>query len=122
MKIERLIRNAADHPLVRLFDFTPAEADALRKGVRSLADRELDRFDLAQIGATSVDNFVLSFAVGQHDLGLLSQGKQFVWLLQPESWDQVEGLIEPFAIGATGFQQLSESGETVLLLSSDGCW
>lgn len=123
MKVERLTDGSPDCPLVRLFDFTPAEAESLRKGVRCLADGQRERLDLAEdCNVTSVGGFALSFVVGRRDVGLACERGCFSWVLCPETWDNIEGLIEPFVKGSTGFQWLSNAGATSLLISPGGTW
>lgn len=122
MKVERLTDGSPDCPLVRLFDFTSSEAESLRKGVRCLADGQRERLDLEDCGVTPVDGFALSFVAGHRDVGLASELGRFAWVLRAETWDKIEGLIEPFTKGLTGFQWLSKDGGTSLLISPDGTW
>ncbi len=123
MKVERLTHGSPDCPLVRLFDFTPSEAETLRQAVRRLADRQRMRVDLeADCGVSPVEGFALAFVAAPRDVGFTPEPSHSCWVLRPESWDNIEGLIVPFTQGATGYQWLCEVGDTALLFSPDGSW
>ena len=123
MKVERLTDGSTNFPLVRLFEITTSEVATLRKGVRDLADRRKIGFHLGEdCNATPIDSFELSFVAGHRDVGLSRKGERYLWVLRPESWDNVEGLIQPFTKGEHGYQWLSEAGGISLLLSPDGSW
>ncbi|MBI1370072.1 MAG: hypothetical protein GC162_15640 [Planctomycetes bacterium] len=123
MKVELLTDGSPDCPLVRLYDFTPAEAEALRAGVRRLADGQCKQLDLAaDCDASPMGGFALSFVVGRRDVGLTSEGRRHFWELRSETWDNLEGLLGPFVNGLTGYQWLSNEGGTALLISTNGHW
>lgn len=125
MKVEFLREGSEDCPLVRLSEFTPDEIGAFRDACRKLHDGGIDRFDLfAQPWIRGVSDFRLWLGIATWDRGLVEQADgTFGWLLRRETWDNVEGLIEPFQRSYSGGNQwLDQSGETALLLSNDGTW
>jgi hypothetical protein len=123
MKLKRLTDGPQARSVACLFHFTSREIESLRRALRDLADGNRERVNLVeQLGVTLVDDFVLSFVVGRHDLGLVPEGVGFAWVLRPESWDNIEGLVTPFAHDSIGFQWLSDVDDASLLLSSDGHW
>jgi hypothetical protein len=126
MKLEYLNAGSPDCPLIRLYDFTAAEAALLLSAVTALASGAVERIDM--------DRLPYIEPVGGCQLALMGQAWDqaiaresgpagFVCGLTADSWDNVAGLVEPFAIGASGFQWLVVgSGEAALLLSSTGLW
>lgn len=125
MKLEYLSSSSADTPLIRLFHFDKAEASQLQSIFASLATRPCDVIDLTELPFIEpVHDCRLSLTVGDRDLGVekIQEPATFVWSLTPESWDNVAGLVEPFAsTNSTGFQWLNEQG-VALVLSVDGGW
>lgn len=123
MKVALLTDGLSNHGMVVLNDFTAHEVEELRKCVSDLAKSATDSVDLVvQLGVVPVDNFKLSLAVGRRDLGLVRVGSRYDWVLKPQSWDNIEGLVQPLVNDSKGFQMLSDVGEVSLLISSDGKW
>jgi hypothetical protein len=125
MKLDFHGDGSTDCPILRLYAFTPAEAGHLLAAVSELASEVNNRVELhrlpfvAPVGpcrltlvVTSRDQAVTCIALSEYVCGFTAN-----------TWDNVAGLIEPFAKSAQGFQWLAESpGEAALLLSVSGQW
>lgn len=126
MKLEYLAAGSPDCPLIRLYDFTPAEAGLLVSAVAALASGAAERVDVDRL--PFVEPFGgcrLALVGGSWDQAVVREGEPagFVCRLTAGSWDQVAGLVEPFANGCHGFQWLvGPPGEVPLLFSSSGLW
>ena len=125
MKLEFLPDGSADCPLVRVYDFRPAEVANLAAAICGLAAGTTTSYPLHEaMGVEAVNGCRLLLRVGPRDLGLaqLPGPANFECVLTPDSWDNVAGLTEPFVAGSTGYQWLSATGDAQWLLSTDGCW
>ena len=126
MKCEHLANGSDDCPLIRLFDFTELEAKDLHRRVEQLHLGEIDSFTSEDLGIESINRTCLVFCSAWRDRGIIGTEKSGVFRceLTKDSWDNVAGLLEPFAEGARGFQWLMGAGDTKLLISSDrdGQW
>jgi hypothetical protein len=102
-----------DCPIIAITDFTPLEVEDLRDRVLRLAAGE-ERSILLN-GDVS-----LSLRSSKRDVGILESDQPgFSCALRPLTWDNIAGLLEPFAErDEEGFQWLDESG-TVGYLSPD---
>lgn len=126
MKLDFLASDSSAGPLLRLWEFTPAEAAALFVAVAKLATgglRDLHVHHLPFVQATGGCGLTLrvhsSHQAVVHAVGAVD----FECACTAEEWDNVAGLIAPFAHGARGYQWLSEAqGDARLLLSVDGTW
>lgn len=126
MKLEYIPYGSPDCPLIRLYDFTPAEAEQLRVAVVKLASGESPRVQVHRLP------FVESIRGCRLSLCLRSWFQSTIKISEPadfecgfpaEVWDDIAGFIEPFAQGSGGFQWLAGApGEATLLLSVDGKW
>lgn len=125
MKLEYLPDGSPDCPLMRLYDFTPADAEQFLSVVSRLA------FDEAEL--VEVHDLPFVEPIGGCQLALVRRPwDQAVVRVGPVAfecgflvgtWSNVVGLIEPFAKGAGGSQWLVRSpGEPSLLLSVSGEW
>ena len=126
MKLEYLGDGSTDCPLLRLYDFTPMEAAQLLSAIGALAAGLAERVE--------VDRLPFVEPVGNCRLTLLGRSwdqavtracrpTEFECGFTADTWDQVAGLVEPFAGGAGGFQWLAGvPGEATLLLSDSGVW
>jgi hypothetical protein len=123
MKIDLLRDGSPRCPIVRVHQFSDGEAACLRVAAASLAAGKVARVCLRE---SIVDRLrgelVLWLVVGMRDLGLVEEEGGWAWVLRRAGWDNVQGLIEPFAAGAGGYQWLSEVGGAGLLMSRDGAW
>ena len=128
MKLEYIHEGAQDCPLIRLFDFTTEEVKELRKIINRLASGENQRVGIHdQSWVESVGNCRLTLVMQSWDQGIVKKkGKaenNFECGLTAATWDNVEGLVEPFADGNGGFQWLNKvPGDAALLISRDGSW
>lgn len=127
MILEFLQDGSSDRSLLRLFDFSPAEACELQRACVDLAGGARRQFDTATLPVMAVNHCQLMLLAGERDLGVLNNGNnRFECVLTPETWDNVAGLVEPFCTSTSpGFQWLwggwEQSGIS-LLLSNTGEW
>lgn len=129
MKLEFLpdanVGGAGDD-LVRLFDFTPKEVQALANEIGShvLTSRRPLRIDgLAFIQPLNCE---LTFAPSDSDQGITTMERgRFICKLTEGNWFHMLSLIRPFAESNTdGYQWLYDLADchTELLLSTNGQW
>jgi hypothetical protein len=125
MKLEYLASGSADCPLIRLYDFTTAEASQLRQVFAELAIQEKTSVALHELPFIEpVNDCRLILKVHSWDQGLIKvvEPTTFQCALTWQTWYNIEGLCEPFASeGAESFQWLNSAG-IPLLLSPNGCW
>jgi len=115
MKLEYLADGSPDRPLIRLYDFTAAEAGGAAERV------EFHRLPFVE----PVGGCRLALVCGSWDQSVIrgSGRAEFECRFTAGNWDNVAGLVEPFAASAVGFQWLAGSpGESALLLSVSGQW
>jgi len=126
VKLEFLVDGSPDCPLIRLFEFTSSEAARLPTVVVRLATGTAERFEVHEInGVESIGNCRLALVARDWNLGVVrtDSGPNFECGWTAAMWDNVAGLIEPFAQGASGDQWLADSpGEAPLLISINGRW
>jgi hypothetical protein len=126
VKLEYLADGSPDCPLIRLYDFTPAEAMALRKAVAELASQQRDRLELQSLPwVDSICGCRLTLKVESWDQAVVCKTRppDFECGLTAGTWDNVAALIEPFAARGGGFQWLTGAPvKCSLLLSCSGQW
>lgn len=126
MNLDYLADGSLDCPLVRLYDFPAAEADALRVAVAGLVAGTSERVQVHRLPFVQPlgECELTLIACGQgSDVNQLGGSARLEWRLRPETWDNVATLIEPFAAGAAGFQWLNQGrGEVRILLSTGASW
>ena len=125
MKIEFLKSGAPDCPLIRLSEFKPSEARALRRIAVQLARGRTPSVPLhEERGFHTIDGCQLVLERGEQDRGVSETGPlKFAWVLTRDSWLDVSGKIRPFSrANSVGYQWLFESGKIRILLSCDGHW
>ena len=126
MKLDYLGSGSLDCPLVRLYDFTPGEAMKLHRAISRLAENVVDQIAVHEMRTVqAVEGCRLVFRVREWDHGIVRCGTpcDFECGFTRGTWDNVAGLVEPFAEGGGGFQWLAGApGEASLLLSVDGKW
>jgi hypothetical protein len=126
MLLEYLPDGSPNGPLLRLYEFTPGEARQLHDRVAALAAGLSDRVDLHLLQwIKPIGDCRLTFFVRDWDQDVLRKAgpAEFECTFTPSTWDNVAGLIAPFAAGAQGYQWLGgAAGEAHLLLSVDGRW
>jgi hypothetical protein len=126
MKLEYLSAGSRDCPLLRLYDFTAAEANQLHKAIAALASGASERIELDRLPFVEpLGGCRLTLACRSSDQAVRREGgsTDFECGFTLGTWGQVADLIEPFAACTTGFQWLAGSpGEASLLLSARGVW
>jgi hypothetical protein len=125
MKLDFLAVGLPDCPLLRLYDFTPAQAAQLLAALTYLASGAVQQVavhelpDVATVGGCRLTLLLRSWDQAISRTGLA----EFECALTAGTWDNVAGLVEPFAHGSHGFQWLAGTpGEATLLLSVSGDW
>lgn len=124
MRLEYLA-DEFDGPILRLSDFTEAEAKQLFATITRLASAAADRVEVHLLPfVDAVGGCRLVFVRRSWDQAIVQVGPlAFECGLTPESWENVAGLIEPFAEDADGFQWLAgPPGDAAVLLSASGQW
>jgi len=126
MKLEDLAAGSPDCPLIRLYDFTPAEAYQLHAAVSGLASDATERVEVDRLPFVEpVGGCRLALVRRSWDQAVVSGAgpAEFECGFTAGTWDNIAGLMEPFAARAGGFQWLAgRPGEAALLLSSSGQW
>jgi hypothetical protein len=126
MKLEFLAAGSPDCPLLRLYDFTPAEIGQFLAALHGLASGALERVAVHELpGVESLDECRLTLRVRPWDQAVICTGApaDFECGFTAGTWDKVAGLGEPFVQGVGGFQWLAGvPGEAQWLLSDNGQW
>src|SRR5262245_60956117 len=126
VKLEFLPSGSADCPLIRLYNFSLAEARQLHALVSALASAETERVDLHNLPfVEAINGCRLTLVVRAWDQAVIRVGgpADFECGFRSGSWDNVAGLLEPFTETVRGYQWLAGSpGEASLLLSASGQW
>ena len=126
MKLESLPNGSPDCPLIRLYDFTPTEAQRLLDEISRLANGTAERVALHELAwVEPVGDCRLTLCVRGWFQAVVRTGKsaEFECGFPAGEWDNVAGLIEPFAEGSGGYQWLAGvPGEASVLLSPSGRW
>ena len=125
MRLEYLPDGSPDCPLIRLYDFRPDEAARLGAAVADLAAGRSERVAVHELpGVAPIGGCQLVLRVGPRDAAVVQVGPAaFECRFTAGTWDNVAGLIEPFAESASGYQWLAGSpGEVAVLLSASGEW
>lgn len=125
MKVEYLHSGADDCPLIRLFDYDPADADALRDACLSLAAGRLAEFNVhAQPWAQPIGGcrLLLRSATRGRGVSFPAPGQPFVMEYDADGWLEVAEKLQPFVDGSDGFQWLTNEGDVNVLISRDGLW
>ena len=125
MRLEYLLDGSVDCPLIRLFDFTPAEAAAFGLTVANLASGRVEQIAVHKLaGVEAVGGCELLLLLRGWDQAVVQVGPvSFECGLTTSTWENVAGLVEPFIAGSGGYQWLAGvPGEASLLLSASGQW
>jgi hypothetical protein len=125
MKIEFMDQGADVCPLVRLFDYRPAEVNRLRQACNDLADGRLKEFalhDQPWVEPIAGSRFYWRAALKDFGVRMPSQGEPLVLEYSGEAWREVEEKLAPFAESANGFNWLTMEGDVRVLISMDGDW
>ena len=125
MKLEFLASGSSDCPLIRLYEFSCAEAQNLRELVKSLSNGSQKSVALdEQPGIEPIQGCRFTLRLGELDQGVRQRGRSsFECILTSSGWDNIEGLLGPFCESdSAGFQWLTNTGNISLLLSRNGTW
>jgi hypothetical protein len=126
MQLEYLATGSPDCPLLRLYDFTTLEARQLHAAIASLATEAAEHVEIHQLPFVKVvGGCRLTLVLSTRDQAVISKGPlpDFECRFTAGTWDNVAGLVEPFAVSARGFQWLAGvPGEISVLLSASGEW
>lgn len=125
MKLEFVREGSPDCPLLRLYDFEPAEARQLQHAVLRLVRKSDEMIALhQQPGMQPVTDCELTLLRADDVQGVRETAPaKFEWLYSIDGWLEVAGLIQPFCqADAGGFQWLNRIGKIAVLLSRDGSW
>ena len=125
VRLEYLPEGSPDCPLIRLFDFTPAEVAALGMAVAELAAHRTNWVAVHRLpGIISVGRCELTLLRRDREQAVVRVGPTaFECRFTTDTWEQVAEQISPFAEGAEGYQWLAGApGEVSLLLSATGLW
>ncbi|MEO8504723.1 MAG: hypothetical protein ABI609_12565 [Acidobacteriota bacterium] len=124
MKVEHLTEARSRGGLVRFFEFSPAEFEALVDAFSTLANgHALTPIRLAPSQhVTPVGFAALELGTASTDRGI-EIGDTIRWFLTADSWSDVvdrAGALDPRS--PSEFQWLDETGATTVLLSLTGRW
>jgi len=126
MKLEFLRDGSADCPLIRLYDFSCQEAQAMHKAFAALSTGATTEVVLQQLpGIQVLSACHVRLKVGPRNRGghIVKGPAEIEWQLTPDGWDEVARLTEPFCEEhVNGHQWLDRTGPVSLLLSPDGKW
>lgn len=127
MKLEFLPEGSPDCPLVRLYAFTPSEAEDFHDRLTALATDEADHVAVDELPYVEpLGGARLTLRVNARDQAMLrgAAAGEFGCGFTRETWDNVAGLVEPFLGEASGHYQwlAGTPGEAALLLSIDSLW
>lgn len=114
---------SSDCPLLVLTDLQAGDVSRLQKAIAELARG--DRLAVPVDDSFGVIGDIrVRMELGDRDVGILGQPPHFACSLTASTWDQIEGLLDPFADHADGdrHQWLDDSGEVSLLISTSGMW
>ena len=126
MKLDYLHEGSSECPLLRLHDFTPAEAQQLYRVLRSLATGKLTESPIHALPFVEAVACQLTCRIASSVPRLRhADADSWEWSATQATWRQVAGLVAPFARGASGFQWLNADGhpdDPAVLISADGHW
>ncbi len=127
LRLDFISTGSHDAPLLRISGSDPMACKVLHGAVTQLAEKKSDRISIEQLpGVVAVDGYRLSACTGRWDRGVLrcDEGQSFEWILTPETWDNVAGLLEPFCGKEQpgNHQWLHCAGDIQLVITKSGCW
>src|SRR5260370_29163058 len=99
MKLDYLPTGSPDCPLVRLYDFSSAEAEQLLAALTRLAAGLVQRVAVHELpGVEGVGDCRLTLVLRSWDQAILCKGPaDFECAFTAGTWDNVAGLVMPFA-------------------------
>jgi hypothetical protein len=125
MKLEFLVDGPDNSGLIRLYDYSQSDVDALSKIASELATGSRKQIALqSESWVAPIGGCKLMLRLGERNSGIRQVGPlDFECELSADGWNNVEGLLEPFCNSATtGFQWLTNSGRISFLISHSGRW
>lgn len=126
MRLAFLAEGSPDCPLIRLYDFQPADVQRLDRIFDSLANGSRKELRLDQESFIEpIDGCRVRLRVGTCDAGIAqTRPSEFDCILTPGGWSNVAGLTEPFCAEVVPgtHQWLHKGGKVSVLLSPDGSW
>ena len=126
MKLEYVADGSPECPLIRLYDFNPADAQRLREAFRSIADGSQQVLPLhEEWWMEPVEGCQLTLRSGPRDLGVVPRlPMRFDCVLGTQSWRAIIDVMEPFCVSSelSTHEWLNRHGEISLLLSVNGGW
>jgi hypothetical protein len=125
MLLEYLPDGSTVCPLLRLFNFSPTEALQLQQATVGLAAGAVNEFVVNDMsGVRGIARCRLTLKAGKRDIGVSHLGENsFECVLNPDTWDNISGLVEAFCEPIpSGHQWVVSVGDVNLLLSRDGSW
>ncbi|MBI4616637.1 MAG: hypothetical protein HY720_23705 [Planctomycetes bacterium] len=125
--LEYIADGDSGRPLLLLWGGEPAEIEVLRRAIRNLADGRAESLAIHELHCVGPVGGVELFALRRKwSRGVVPRARagSFDWILHGWQWDNVEGLLVPFAFRAlsypNGFQYLSQAGDIEVIVSRDG--
>jgi len=129
MKVEYLANINSAHPkesILRVFDFDSTQACKFRDILSKLATGPTSEMDISDLPfVTSIDGCRLILKAGIRDRGLSQvSSTDFECTLTKLTWENAEGLVEPFCQGdLSGYQWLYDLDNDIkFLFSPSGDW
>ena len=128
MMLEYVASGSPDCPLIRLYDFRPSEAAELLAAITTLVSTAAQRVEVDRLPfVEAADGCRLAFTRQLRDRAIVSgpSRNEFECGFTAATWDNVAGLLEPFAEGGGGAQWLAGApGVASLLISASpgGHW
>ena len=115
-----------DERIIRLRDFSATDPEQLITTISELICGRVSSLAVHELPfAESVSGCSLTLCCDSRDRGFNQSGPaEFTCRLTVETWDNVRGLMEPFAVGVMGFQWLDSNhhDDVRWLISVDGQW
>jgi len=126
MNLEYFPNGLGNGSLVLIYGIDPIAVSSLKEHLVALTTKRIKRFAVHELpGFLAVDECRLFCSIAQRDRGvvLLEPPNTFECRLQPSSWDNIEGLLEPFTEKDPihGFQWL-DRGNIALMISVRREW
>ena len=126
MKLEFFADGFEGKPLILLYDGAPAEVVQLRDLLRRLAGglgRRLTVNELPFVETVGACRLRARCAFERSGIRATA-ATDFEWTLDPESWREVEELLEPFcqAHDHVAFQHLDSTSDAEVVYSTDRAW
>ncbi len=124
MRLQFISEGSQDSPLILITCNRPQAVAALAAALRRTSSGPVELHRLPGVDAADGLSFVAH--ANPRDLGVRrGAGGGLDWLLSESGWEEVAGLLEPFAEPnrtADGFQLLNRHGGPKVIISTNGRW